>query len=186
LKKRKPSGRRLRRKSVVEYVEVVDDNDRLLSIVEREESDRKALCHRVIRVIINNSKGEWLVQQRSMKKDILPGMWDFGVAETVQYGETYLDAAMRGVREELDAAIGMDDMEPLFKQPYKSREFKRMIMVYKTIYDGKIGIDKREIEEAKFVAEKDMKSMMDKGMFTQPSLIIYGRYNESKQSPRTR
>jgi isopentenyl-diphosphate Delta-isomerase len=165
---------------VVEYVEVVDDNDKLVSIVLREESDKKALCHRVVRVIIFSSKGEWLIQRRAMTKKILPGMWDFGVAETVNYGETYLDAAMRGVQEELDATLDSNDLEPLFKTPYKSKELNRMIMVFKSIYDGKIKIDRSEIEEAKFVKETDMKGMMDKGLFTKPSLMIYDRYKGAK------
>jgi len=42
-----------------------------------------------------------LLQRRSRSKDVCPGMWDLSVAEHLQPGEGFIDAAHRGLEEEL-------------------------------------------------------------------------------------
>jgi isopentenyl-diphosphate delta-isomerase len=47
---------------------LVDENDEPVGTMEKMEVHRKALLHRAFSVFIFNSKGEMLLQQRSLKK----------------------------------------------------------------------------------------------------------------------
>ena len=54
-----------------------------------------------------SADGRLLIQQRQLSKDVCPGAWDLSVAEHLQSGESYVAAAVRGLREEL----GVDRVE---------------------------------------------------------------------------
>lgn len=116
-----------------EILDVVNEKDKFVRKATRKEVREKALLHRVARIIIENNKGELLIQKRSMKKDIYPGHWDVGVAETVKSGEGYESAAMVGLRDEL-GITGISNIELihslLFKIIYKSPEHNILCKVY--------------------------------------------------------
>ena len=89
-----------------EMIYVVDDDDNVVRETTRKEVRKKGLLHRDVTVVITNSRNEFLIQKRSLKKDIYPGFWDFGMSETVGAGEIYSQAAVRGLQEEL----GIEDI----------------------------------------------------------------------------
>ena len=60
-------------------------------------------CHLVVHVWIRNSKGEYLVSQRSANRPVNPLLWEC-VGGSVLKGEDSLTAALREVKEE----IGLD------------------------------------------------------------------------------
>lgn len=50
--------------------------------------------------------GAFLLQRRAERKDVCPLLWDLACAEHVASGETRLEAALRGLREELGLSAG--------------------------------------------------------------------------------
>lgn len=62
-----------------------------------------------VHVYIRNSKGEYLIQKRSMKKQILPGIWDI-TGGVVIAGEDNIHAAIREVKEEVGIILERDQM----------------------------------------------------------------------------
>jgi len=87
--------------AVDELLELVDGAD-----VPTGELQPRSLCHatglrhRTVYVLLTRG-GEVLLQQRASTKAVCPGCWDVTVAEHLQPGEGYADAARRGLREEL-------------------------------------------------------------------------------------
>lgn len=77
----------------------------------RGEVHRTGLWHRSTHVFLYDGQGRLLLQQRSMDKDLYAGAWDYSVGEHLQPGESYHDAALRGLREEL--AIALTTLEAL-------------------------------------------------------------------------
>jgi isopentenyl-diphosphate delta-isomerase len=57
-------------------------------------------------VLLHNSAGLLLLQRRAAAKSVAPGCWDLTVAEHVAPGESYEEAARRGLREELRIPLG--------------------------------------------------------------------------------
>jgi isopentenyl-diphosphate delta-isomerase len=80
---------------------VVDDEDRMLGHVPRAECHADAtLRHRSIHVVVE-CEGGLLLQRRGFAKDMAAGLWDSACSGHVQPGESYLDAAVRELEEEL-------------------------------------------------------------------------------------
>jgi len=80
---------------------VVDEDDRLLGHRTRRECHADAtLIHRSVYVTVETTAGR-LWQRRGFGKDAAPGLWDLACAGHVDPGESYQDAAVRELAEEL-------------------------------------------------------------------------------------
>ncbi len=80
---------------------LVDDNDQPIGTMEKMEAHEKALLHRAISVFITNSKGEWLLQQRTFDKYHSKGLWTNTCCSHPFPGETPHEAADRRLMEEM-------------------------------------------------------------------------------------
>src|SRR3990172_7021722 len=88
-----------------ETLEVVDKDGNVLGLAKRSEiHGNPSLVHRVVHVLVFNSKGDLLLQKRSMNKDVAPGTWDTSVGGHVNPGEDIPEAARREMKEELGIA----------------------------------------------------------------------------------
>ncbi|MDO9634128.1 MAG: NUDIX domain-containing protein, partial [Paludibacter sp.] len=54
---------------------LVDLEDVAIGSMNKMEAHHGAQLHRAISVFITNSKGEWLLQQRTLEKDHSKGLW---------------------------------------------------------------------------------------------------------------
>eukprot|EP01119_Soliformovum_irregulare_P014431 TRINITY_DN3947_c0_g1_i2.p1 TRINITY_DN3947_c0_g1~~TRINITY_DN3947_c0_g1_i2.p1 ORF type:complete len:185 (+),score=48.17 TRINITY_DN3947_c0_g1_i2:17-571(+) len=71
-----------------EYLDVLDENGKFTGISHpRSQVHREGLWHRVVHVWIVNSKGQVLLQQRTLNKESWPGMWDISSAGHISAGE---------------------------------------------------------------------------------------------------
>lgn len=82
-----------------------------LGIAARGRVHREGLWHRSAHVFLYNTRGQLLLQQRSASKDLYAGAWDYSVGEHLQPGEHYLQAALRGLAEEL--SVNLTTLTPL-------------------------------------------------------------------------
>lgn len=80
---------------------VVDRDDNVLGYRTRAECHAdKALIHRSVSIVVETSEG-MLFQRRSPRKDSSPDCWDVACSGHVDGDETYLEAAVRELAEEL-------------------------------------------------------------------------------------
>ena len=84
-----------------EVFDVVDENDEVTGQRTRGEVHRLGLRHRAVHVLMFNRRGEVFLQQRSHLKDVSPLAWDSSAAGHLDSGESYAEAAVREIREEL-------------------------------------------------------------------------------------
>lgn len=70
-------------------------------LVPRSRVHREGHWHRAANVFLFRSDGRLLLQRRRANKDVWPGAWDLSAAEHLKPGESYLQGALRGLREEL-------------------------------------------------------------------------------------
>ncbi|MEK7153645.1 MAG: NUDIX domain-containing protein, partial [Patescibacteria group bacterium] len=80
---------------------IVNDRDEVVGSATKREAWEQGLTHRIVRIMLENSKGEILLQHRSPTKDIFPDCWDNSAAGHVDTGEDYDEAAVRELKEEL-------------------------------------------------------------------------------------
>lgn len=84
-----------------EIFDVVDEHDQVVSQLPRPEVHRLGLRHRATHMLVFNSRGELFLQQRSLLKDMWPGVWDSSASGHVDSGEDYDACALRELGEEL-------------------------------------------------------------------------------------
>src|SRR6187402_696528 len=85
----------------MERVILVDEQDQVVGAMEKMEAHRKGLLHRAFSIVIFNSKGEMLLQQRAAGKYNSGGLWTNACCSHPQPGETIEDAGKRKLRQEM-------------------------------------------------------------------------------------
>ncbi len=101
----------------IEYVVLVNQDDRPLGTLEKMEAHERGVLHRAFSVFIFNSKGELMLQQRALDKYHSPGLWTNTVCSHPRVNETPLQAAHRRMGEEM----GFDcDVKEVFSFVYKA------------------------------------------------------------------
>jgi len=169
-----------------EIIYVVNEKDQFVRKATRKEVREKALLHRAARVIIKNNEQKFLVQKRSLRKDIHPGLWDIGIAETAKEGGSYESTAMRGLLEEL-GITGISNIQMmhsvLFKLKYFSKNHNILCKVYYLLYNGQVYSQEEEIDEAKFLTKEEVSNLIEKEAFNPVGKIIFNKYLELKPIP---
>lgn len=84
-----------------EMFDVVDENDQVTGQLSRAEVHARKLLHRAVHVFVFNKRGHLLLQQRSLFKDVHPGVWGSSVSGHLDAGEDYEPAAIRELDEEM-------------------------------------------------------------------------------------
>jgi isopentenyl-diphosphate delta-isomerase len=100
-----------------EYVVLVDEQDQAIGQLEKMEAHRLGLLHRAFSVLIFNSKGELLLQQRAAHKYHSPLLWTNTCCSHQRPGETTLMAAERRLQEEMGMSA---PLQTAFKFLYKA------------------------------------------------------------------
>ena len=152
-----------------EMLEVVDENDKVIGLEERNVVAKEGLLHRCVYVVLLNPNGEVLLQKRGERKRAYPNSWDIVLAEHNNPGESYEQAAHRGLKEEL----GIEGVELVkVRGPqihsydngiYKHPEFAEL---YKGIYDDQIKVDGAEVSEAVFFLPEKIEEILKKEKVT--------------------
>src|SRR5688572_827523 len=114
-------------------IAIVNEQDEIVGSATKQEAWEQGLLHRVVRIMVTNSRGEILLQHRTPTKDIFPDCWDNSSAGHVDVGEDYDVAAHREIAEEL----GIRDIKLEVMGQYRSDEtwkghrFNRFSKCYK-------------------------------------------------------
>jgi isopentenyldiphosphate isomerase len=133
-----------------EWVDVVDDDDRVVDRATRAEMRAGNLLHRAVYVFVLNTRGELFVHRRTATKDVYPGYCDLTIGGVVGAGEEYDAAAEREVAEELGVVgapiVRLGDIR------YADEGTRIFGMVYFTRHDGPFVLQAEEIASGGFVS----------------------------------
>ncbi|MFJ7180160.1 NUDIX hydrolase [Streptomyces massasporeus] len=84
-----------------ELVERVDEQDRVVGVVDRDEAVRNGWLHRVATTVCRDPRGRVLVHRRPEHVSRFPGHHNWLIGGGVGVGESYEEAAARELAEEL-------------------------------------------------------------------------------------
>jgi len=132
---------------VMEYLDVVDEDDNVVGKGERNAVHEKRLLHRALQVIIANSKNEVLLQFRKATKKQFPLFWDGSVSGHVSAGQTAEQAARREMMEEIGIRT---PLEFVGKFRVNDKVGDEIVSVFFGRSDGPFKFDKTEMEKAEF------------------------------------
>ena len=146
---------------------LVDREGKVIGEATRNECHSLTfLLHPVIHCIIINKNGQWLLQKRSMDKDVQPGKWDTSVGGHVQAGERIEDALKREVMEEVGINILPNECKFLHKYIMKSDVEEEYVYSYSLVKDSGFAKQDSEIDELKFFDIEEIKGKLGSGFFT--------------------
>ena len=143
-----------------ELLDIVNDEDSVVDQQKRSTVHKLGLQHRSIHVFLFIEDRKLLVQKRSADRASSPSMLDCSVSEHVKAGESYLDAAIRGMKEEM--GVPGIELKALvtFRMNYGPNDNE-----ISTLYEGMIQIDHVkfdpvEIEEVGYYDLENIEKMM--------------------------
>ncbi len=137
-----------------EFLDVVDENDQVLSSQQREDVHVNKLMHRAIHLWIFNAQGELFLQKRSYWKKYDPGLWCSSVAGHVMTGESYEEAAWRELEEELGIHI---PLIPFHYLPASRSTSEEHVLCFLGKAEGPFHLQAEEIETGAFFPIKVIK-----------------------------
>lgn len=85
----------------MEEVILVDEHDREVGTMEKLEAHQKGLLHRAFSILVFNSKGELMLQQRAIHKYHSGGLWTNTCCSHPRPGETAIAAGKRKLIQEM-------------------------------------------------------------------------------------
>ncbi|MBW6452149.1 MAG: NUDIX domain-containing protein [DPANN group archaeon] len=144
---------------ITENLCITDQFDKVLYFEDRNITHQTDNYHRGIHIILLNNKDEILLQVRSPSKDKYPNTYDCSVSEHVIENESYLNTAIRGIKEELNIDNPTLKKRLKFKASYGTHD-KMIVELFETYYDGKINPDKDEIEKTIYIKKDKIKNML--------------------------
>jgi len=162
-----------------EYFDIVDENDRVIGRAPRRRCHGDpSLVHRVAHVLVFNGRGELLLQKRSLSKDIQPGKWDTSVGGHLDLGETYLEAAVREMSEEL--GIKGIPLTFLYHSKIRNEIESENVATYLARYDGEVAFSEEEIDEVRHWRPEEIDVALGTGAFTpnfEEEWALYSEWN---------
>jgi isopentenyl-diphosphate delta-isomerase type 1 len=153
-----------------ELLDIVNENNEVIGQGTRGEAHKKGHIHRSLSVLILNSRGQILLQQRSDKSKVHPLSWDLSTSEHVLSGESYIDAGKRSLKEELgiEAEIEIVTNEVLQKREYQINGEKHfeyeIVLMLKGVHEGPFNIDPSEVHKVKFFSLEEVEKMKNDGI----------------------
>ena len=133
----------------------------------KSEIHRKGLFHSTVHVWIFTDEGNILIQKRSKKKELNPGVWDVSVAGHIKFNENIKKAAKRETLEETGININIKDLLKI--GVYRSINIHPTAIDKEFFHTYILKIDKNsinldfknnEVDDLKFISIEEMESLI--------------------------
>ncbi|MBI4895733.1 MAG: isopentenyl-diphosphate Delta-isomerase [Candidatus Aenigmarchaeota archaeon] len=139
---------------MLEMIILVDKNDKEIGYMEKIEAHKNGgTLHRAFSIFIFNSRGEMLLQKRSVKKHHFGGLWTNACCSHPLKGENLDHAIHRKLHQEMGFDCSMKEIFSFIYQAdwnngLSEHEFDH---VYVGIYDGILSTNREEVDEYRYV-----------------------------------
>lgn len=146
-----------------ETIILVDKNDKEIGYMEKIDAHKNSgTLHRAFSIFIFNSRGEMLLQKRSIKKHHFGGLWTNACCSHPLKGEMLEQAAHRKLKQEMGFDCSIKEIFSFIYQAdcpngsgLSEHEFDH---VFVGIYDGEVNPNQEEIDEYKYVDVSELKT----------------------------
>ena len=147
-------------------IQIVDENDRPVRAGTKEEAWQKGLLHRIVRIMAEDKEGNILLQVRDATKPTFPGCWDNSAAGHVDAGESYEEAALRELSEEI--GIAHYKIEEVAYYPthgvFQEKKLNRFNKLYKVVvpHDIHTHLQSDEVVRVKWFTPTEFRELVQK------------------------
>lgn len=132
----------------------------------RGEEVPQGYYHLVVHVWIRNSKGEYLISQRSADRPTCPLMWEC-VGGSVLKGEDSLTGALRETKEEVGLALSPEGgklISSTVGRIVNGVRFTDILDVWLFEYDGPVSLEQattKEVAQAAWMTKEEIRALFD-------------------------
>ncbi len=113
-----------------------------------------------VHIFLYTPDGRFLIQKRSMKKDVLPGIWDI-TGGAAKAGEDGRQAAVRETMEEVGLSLSPDHLH-LAARLKRKRSFVELWFACLPINPRTCVLQKGEVDQVKLVSKREMIDLIQK------------------------
>lgn len=143
----------------MEKVILVNKNDEQIGIGEKLKVHQEGKLHRCFSILIFNSKGELLIQQRVKSKYHSPGLWSNTCCSHPRPGEDLREAVKRRLKEEM--GIKASNLKEFATFIYKAKLGNliehELDHVFVGKFDGQPKPNKNEVQDFKWINFQELK-----------------------------
>lgn len=124
--------------------------------------------HLVVHIWIRNSKGEYLISQRSADRPACPLLWEC-IGGSVIKGEDSLTGALRETQEEVGLVLSPENaalVSSVVGRVVNGVKFSDILDVWLFEYDGPVSLEQattREVAQTAWMAKPQIKELFDTG-----------------------
>ncbi|GGY17554.1 NUDIX hydrolase [Streptomyces djakartensis] len=147
---------------MTELVERVDEEDRVLGVVDRDEAIRQGWPHRVATTVCRDPRGRVLVHRRPEHVSRFPGHYDWLIGGGVAAGETYQEAAARELEEELGVRA---PVRFLFKFLCRGAISPYWLGVHRAVLTEAVTPDPSEVAWHGWLTERELREALRRWLF---------------------
>lgn len=163
-----------------ELVVLVNPEDKVLGLMEKQQAHINGLLHRAFSVFLFNENGEMLLQKRASEKYHSPNQWTNAVCSHPRKDETYLEGAKRRMKEELGIETELSEkFHFIYKADVGGGLWEHELdHVFTGIYNADFNLNKDEVEEIRYISLEnlDQEIAENPGQFTEWFKIILEEY----------
>lgn len=148
-----------------ELVILVDTSGNYVGLMEKLEAHRQGILHKAFSIVIYNSKGDMLIQKRSVEKYHFKGLWSNACCSHQRSQETTEESIKRRLKEELN--LENVRTEYLFTFIYKAKDPTSDYIeheydeVYVGVYDGEVHPNPQEVDEVRWISMVDLRGEIE-------------------------
>lgn len=166
----------------IEILDLVDANNEVVRQIKRSEAydlDPSKEFLRAAEVFIVNDEGKLWIPVRTATKRLFPNGFDFAAAEHVESGESFIDAAVRGLDEELNLTVEPNALETAgMMSPEGTLNYFRALYVYKTNDTPQFNPD--DFSSASWLTKEEIRAKIAAGQPAKSALMPSIDFLESK------
>ncbi|KUO19840.1 NUDIX hydrolase [Streptomyces dysideae] len=156
-----------------ELVERVDEDDRVLGVVDRGEAIARGWLHRVATTVCRDAEGRILVHRRPAGVARFPAQYNWLIGGAVEVGESYVEAAGRELGEELGVRV---PVRFVFKFLCRGAISPYWLGVHEALVTEKIEPDPAEIGWYRWVSESELRDVVGRWAFVADGVETLRRY----------
>ncbi len=163
-----------------ELVILVNQNDKKIGLMPKQEAHEKGLLHRAFSVFVFNDKNELMLQQRALDKYHSPGLWTNTCCSHQRDGESNIEAGKRRLQEEMGFVTDLtESISFIYKAPFDNglteHEYDHILTGR---FNNQPNINPAEVSDWKWMAIEDVKSDIERNpsKYTAWFKIIFDKY----------
>ena len=120
--------------------------------------------HMVVHVVIFNTRGEMLIQQRQPFKEGWPNLWDVTVGGSAVAGDNSRTAAQRETMEEIGLRIDLSAEQPKLTIPFDVG-FDDIYTLVMDVDLASLRLQESEVQAVRWASEEEVLAMLADGRF---------------------